>query len=205
MHRRPLTVTLLLSVFLILVGTTGVLAKEDAIVTLDAALPTDPEPGSEITVGWTVETRGVNGELEPFNAEAVFIRLIPATGEPAEVVGRQSPLGHYVATVTVPAGGIRSVEVGVRGESCSGGTCQRSDMMFPIADVGPAVDPGATVYNPVVGAPEAAAATTSPVASTPNIGPMAVIGLALAGVAIVLGVLFLRGRGRTLTPGSTRS
>lgn len=205
MIRRPLALTLLLTTLLVL-GTTAVLAKEGAIATLDDALPTDPQPGSEITVGWTVEMPGMNGEPEPFNAEAVFIRVIPVTGEPVEVVGQQGPNGHYVATATVPAGGIRNVEIGLRGESCSGGTCQRSDLMFTIADVEPAVDPGAAVYNPVVDAPEAAPAdAAAPVSGSNSLALVAVIALALAAAAIVLGTLFLRGRGRMLTPGSSRS
>jgi len=46
-----------------------------------------------------------DGSRIPFNAEGVFVRVLPASGDPVEVVGRQDRLGHYVATVTVPTGG----------------------------------------------------------------------------------------------------
>ena len=185
MLRRKIQSALLLSTLLLLAATTGVLAKDDAIVTLDAALPADPEPGSEITVGWTVTTPGDDGLMAPFNAEGMFIRLIPATGEPVEAVGRQGQPGHYVATVTVPAGGVRDVTFGLRGESCSGGTCERSDIVFVIDDS----------VIPVI---EGSAAA--------NAGPgTGLAGVALAAAAAVLGMVALRSRGRGLTPRASRS
>lgn len=206
MVRRQFPSALLLATLLALGATAGVLAKDDAIVTLDASLPANPEPGSEITVGWTVETLGENGTREPFNADSMFVRVTPPTGEPVEVVGTQGPAGHYVATVTVPPGGIEAVALGLRGESCTAGTCQPSDIMFTIDDSAmPVFEPAppATVTDGVA-APEAPAATTSPA----NVGggplPWAVVGLALA-TAILLAMIALRARGRAFTPGSSRS
>lgn len=93
MVRRQLPTALMLSALLVLAATGSALAKDDAIATLDTSLPSDPEPGSEITVGWTVESPGESGELEPFNAEGMFVRLIPTTGDPVEAVGHQDRLG----------------------------------------------------------------------------------------------------------------
>jgi hypothetical protein len=215
MLRRQIPTAIMLSGILVLAMTAGVLAKGDAIVTLDASLPADPEPGTELTVGWTLETLGENGERFPFNAEAVFVRLVPASGEPVEVVGRQGPLGHYVATVTVPAGGIRDVEVGLRGESCTGGTCQRSDIMFAIDDsatplfaAAPARAGGANpggAGDGAAAAPESAAGSTSLPSMTSDALPMGLLGLALALAAIVVAIAVVRMRGRALTTGSSRS
>jgi hypothetical protein len=210
MIRRPLALLLLLTAWFLL-GTATVLAKGDAIVTLDASLPSDPEPGSEITVGWTVETPLENGGRAPFNAEGMFIRLIPTTGEPVEAVGRQNALGHYVATVTVPAGGVAEVAIGLRGESCSAGTCQRSDMLFAIDDSAmPVFEAAAPADVPVdvsgAGtAPEAPAQATSPVGSASGLQPLGVVGIAAAAATLIVAFGYLRPRGRSLTPGSSRS
>ncbi len=201
---RRIPTAIALATLLAIAGTLTAVAKDNAIVTLDATLPGDAEPGSEITVGWTVETPGENGQTSPFNAEGMFIRLIPTTGDPVEAVGRQGPIGHYVATISVPAGGIREVEAGLRGESCTGGTCQRSDLMFTIDELTvPAVAP-ANVAGPNT-APQAPVDTTPPVSIATDPEPLGLAVLGLAALAIALGLVFLRFRGRSLTPGSSRS
>lgn len=204
MPARQIPTAIALATLLTIAGTLTALAKGDGIVTLDATLPGDAEPGSEITVGWMVEIPGENGQMAPFNAEGMFIRLIPSTGDPVEAVGRQGPIGHYVATMTVPAGGIRAVEAGLRGESCTGGTCQRSDLMFTIDEstipaVAPANVSGANT------APEAPVDTSPPVSSASDPQPLGLVVLGLAALAIALGLAFLRFRGQSLTPGSSRS
>lgn len=207
MPRNHILTALLLSALFALAASTVVLAKEDAVVTFDAALPSDPPPGSEITIGWTLEMPGMTGELEPFNADAVFIRLSSATGEPVDVVGRQDQPGHYVATFTVPSAGISRVEIGLRGESCTAGVCQRSDIMFASHEPMPQVaDPAAAVAEPsAVAPPEAVVDATSPVAAASALQPLGVVGLALAAGALALALIFRRARGRALTPGASRS
>ena len=209
MLQRQIPIAFLLSTMVALVATAGVLAKGDAIVTLDTSLPRDPDPGSEITVGWTVETALEDGTRAPFNAEWMFIRLIPTTGEPVEAVGQQDTLGHYVATLTVPAGGIADVAIGLGGESCSGGTCQRADMRFaideramPVFKTAPAIVSGA---GAAAEAPEAPAQVTSSVDTAGGLQPSGIVGIAAVVAAIAVALGLLRGRGRTLTPGSTRS
>ena len=206
MVRRQLPTAVLLSTLLALGVTAGVLAKDGAIVTLDSSLPSDPDPGSEIIVGWTVQVAGQGGQLEPFNAEAMFVRLVPASGEPIEVVGRQDPPGHYVATVTVPAGGIRDVVFGLRGESCSGGTCQPSDILFAVDDsVVPVFAPAGAQAASEPNAPAAPDGTAPSVGVSGDPQSLGFVGLALAAAAIVVAAVVLRARGRDLTPGSSRS
>jgi hypothetical protein len=204
MPRPQIPTAIVLATLLAVAGTLTAFAKEGAIATLDAPIPGDAEPGSEITVGWTVETPGGNGEVTPFNAEGMFIRLIPATGDPVEAVGTQGPIGHYVATMTVPAGGIRGVEAGLRGESCTGGTCQRSDLLFTIDE---STTPAVAAENAAGAntAPEAPVDTTPPVSIASDPLPMGLVVLGLAALAIALGLVVLRVRGRSLTTGSSRS
>jgi len=199
--RSSTVVATFLAVTLTLTAAAAALAKEDAIVTLDAALPTDPQPGSEITIGWTVESPVIGSASEPFNAEGVFIRLVPASGDPVEAVGHQDPPGHYVATLTVPSGGLRDVEIGIRGESCSLGTCQRSDLLFvidePVAQGRALPDAGI----PDAGVPDAAV----PDAGSGGSQPSAVVVLALAAGAIVFALALMRTRGRTPASRSSRT
>ena len=181
MRRLQIPTALALSSMLLLAATAGALAKDDVIVTFDSALPTDPEPGSEITIGWTVETPGRDGQMEPFNAEGMFVRLIPATGDPVEAIGRQGPPGHYVTTLTVPASRIVDVEAGLRGESCSGGTCQPSDILFSIEES----TTGEGMVAPAVN--DAHGSASNPPVSSPDIEPLMLLGF-LAGIAVVAGI-----------------
>jgi hypothetical protein len=188
MLRQHAAASILLGIALALMVTTAALAKGDAVATIDSPLPPDADPGTEITVGWTVTVPVPDGSPAPFNAEAMFIRLIPNAGEPVEVVGRQDRLGHYVATVTMPAGGLRDVEFGLRGESCSGGTCERSDLIFTTAE-----------------APLAAAIRSATASTAAPAMDLSVVLALLAGVAILAGIGATTLRSGRVEPGSTRS
>lgn len=207
MLRRQVPAALALSTLMILAATVGTAAKGDAIVTLNSTLPGDAEPGSEITVGWTVEMP-IEGGMAPYSSEHMIIRLIPSTGNPVEAAGQQGPPGHYVATLTVPSGGISDVEVGLLGESCSGGTCQRSDLLFTIDEsVVPAISPGTPASVPGANAPGQAPVDTAPPAGAAgDLRGFIMLGLAMAAAAIVVGVLIARDRGRRgITASSSRS
>ena len=202
MLRRQIPTALFLGLVLVLATTLTTLAKEESIVTLDASVPTDPQPGSELTIGWTIHTPGENGERLPFNAEGMFVRLFPPSGEPVEAMGRQDPPGHYVATVTAPVGGIRAIEVGLRGESCTAGTCERSDIVFQIDESAiPAIAPGVPAKRAADAAQDVPPTTASPAIAAGDPQPVGLAGLGLVIIALVVGVAFLRGRGRALTPG----
>jgi hypothetical protein len=212
-HLRPIVV--MLAALGLVLSTAGVaLAKGDAVVTLDEPLPTDPEPGSKVTIAWTLDMPdGANGTI-PLNSEGVFIRFTPPKGEPLEVVARQDREGHYRATVTVPDGGLGSPVFGLKGEACfAGGGCQRSDIMFPLAAEArpPLPDPAAALVAPAVQPPVAVApapqppapvldttptqTVPSPAAATVDLTALPLV--ALVGLAVAAGlVLLIRGRGR---------
>ena len=183
--RRSTHVTLasLLAVAAVVTLGSAAVGKEGGIATLAAPLPRDAEPGSTITVHWSVKAfNGSNGELGPLSATGVYIRLIGL--DVSEVVGREEAPGQYVADVVVPKGGIKSAEFGVRGTATMpDGSTTPSNMVFQFdgillqGAVPPVVKPG--------DAPAAEPTTTTPTpAPTPSpINPLFVLGV----LALVLG------------------
>jgi hypothetical protein len=102
-------------------------AKGNAMAALDAPIPPDADPGSELEVGWRAWTPDGGAEW-PFAGSPVFIRLVSTDGtSTTEVLGRENPRGsgHYLATISVPPGGVGRVEIGLLGESCVDGSCTR--------------------------------------------------------------------------------
>jgi hypothetical protein len=196
---RPIAVSLV-AIGLILSGAATALAKgEDAVVTLDEPLPVDAPAGSTVRIAWSVDIALDGGSL-PFNAEGVFVRLMPATGAPVHVVAVQDEPGHYVATVEVPKGGLGKVLFGLRGEACSAdGGCMPSDEYFRVgSDTGGFVAPAA--HPPIVPAPVAQdPAAQAPVAPAPAVGPtidatwLPIATLAVLGL-VALGLLALNRR-----------
>ena len=164
------------------------LAKEGAEAKLDTAIPRDAEPGSTIEVGWSVFSIFDDKE-EPVVGSPVYIRLVAPDGTTStEVMGTELPSGsgHYVASIDVPAGGIGEVIVGMVGEACyQDGSCERSDVIFPLTD-----DPLVTGAAPTADAP----APATPIGA--QLLPLVAIGAAFAVVG-ALGALLI-GRRRTL-------
>ena len=197
-HLRPFAATLL-ALALVLSAAASALAKgEDAVVTLDAPVPVGTVPGSTVEIAWTLDIAQDDGSTLPFNAEGVYVRLTPASGVPIEVVARQDRVGHYIATVSVPAGGLGDVVFGLRGDACyADGRCERADAFFTIADAGgqAIADPAAApVVQPPAGAPSVA--TETPPVSAPDLTWLPVLALAVLAVLAVLAAA-IRGRGRT--------
>lgn len=201
MFRRHLATSLLIALCLSALASTAVLAK-GGVVTLDAQLPSDPQPGSDLTIGWTVGTPLENGTTAPFSAEGMFVRIVPPSGEPVEAIGTEGPTGHYTATIVVPEGGIRDVEFGLRGESCIGGVCERSDLMFGVAEA-PA-EPAPAVVEAAPPAQEPVVSQSSSESAQAPALDLPVLLAVLGGVAILAGIGATMARGRRLEPGSTR-
>ena len=91
--------------------------------------------GSLVDVGFTVSSP--YDPAAPFLGVPVFIRLQPLApgAEATEGTGVESSpgSGHYVAQVTIPAGGIAAVEAGLRNETCTAGRgCSRTDYLLSI-------------------------------------------------------------------------
>jgi hypothetical protein len=190
--RRLATASLLGSMLLFGIADTAA-AKGDAMAALDAPIPPDADPGTELQVGWRAWMPDGTSEW-PFTGSPVFMRLISADGTSStEAFGRENPegSGHYLATIQVPAGGVGLVEVGLFGETCVHGACSRSDILFdlpeerrvPMAAAPVIVDPPV----PAVPAPEPMPAAQ---ATPPDNVPTALVIVAGAvALALLLGLL----------------
>jgi hypothetical protein len=117
-------------------------AKEGAVARLTTPLPLSAAPGTAIRVSWAVEVPDGKGGREPFTANQMFVRLLSRTGAAATTAYADTVAdGGNVAMVTVPAGGIGGVRVGLRGTACDAAGCRASDAIFPVAN-DPFVSPG---------------------------------------------------------------
>jgi hypothetical protein len=112
-------------------------AKEDVQATLSTSIPLDASPGTRLTVAWKLFSLDEQGERQPFGANGVFVRLLSASGarptEGVAPVGAHAT-GEYEATVIVPEGGIRDVELGLAGWISDANGTRRSDVIFPITN-----------------------------------------------------------------------
>jgi hypothetical protein len=178
---------------------------EAAKLTLDDPLPVDAQPGSEVVIAWTLGVVDGDGTTEPFSASGVYIRLTPDTGKPLEVTARQDRTGHYIASVTVPPGGLGAVVIGLQGTAClANGECSRADEIFMTAKAGSRggvlpVDPVAKPPTADQPASKPASATPAPTATVAP-DPATLLLALLAGLGVLgAGALFIRRRSRTAT------
>ena len=174
-----------------------VLAKEGGLVTLAAPIMRDADPGSTLTVEFTVTGVG-DADSRPVSGWPVVLRLTAPDGSYNEALGvERGASGTYVATIEVPAGGIASADFAVQGVSTfADGTTERSD--WPLAVDGLLLTTKANPA-PAAAAPVAVPAADPPTASpAPDDGPaMLAAAVALGGV-VAIGLLYLSGRRRSL-------
>jgi hypothetical protein len=166
-----------------------VLAKGEGIVTLAAPIPRDADPGSTLTVVFTVTGLG-DADSRPVSGWPVVLRLTAPDGSYNESLGvERGASGTYVATIDVPAGGIASADFAVQGISTfADGSTVRSDM--PLAVDGVLMT---TTANPAP-APAAPPADPAAAAPAPDFG-LALVGAVIAvGGGIIAGLLYLSGR-----------
>ncbi len=206
MHRRrslPLPALPGLAVLAACLVAAPVALAKDGEARLDAPISPDAAPGSTVTVGWlALASDGATDH--PMYGSPLFIRLISPTGEAVEQGGTEDPpgSGHYLATLAVPAGGIARFEIGLRGEACTAGVCERSDWLLRISDrpsgYGPpvAATGAGAAGGPVPASPDPQgghAATTSATRSDGSLAaPFLLLVLALG--ATVLGSIAIRRR-----------
>jgi hypothetical protein len=112
-------------------------AKEGVKAELTTSIPLDAPAGTELKVGWRLFSVNDEGQQEAFGANGVYVRLLSASGADAEEgvapVGAH-PTGQYEATVTVPEGGIRDVQVALMGWRSDANGTRRADVLFPITN-----------------------------------------------------------------------
>jgi len=129
--------TLLGIVSLALVAALPAAAKEGVHATLETAIPLDAPAGTHLKVRWKLGYADENGVRRPFGANGVFVRFLSGTG--AGVTTGFAPSGAYEngrfsATVVVPEGGIRDVQVGLRGFTSGANGTHNADQLFPITN-----------------------------------------------------------------------
>jgi hypothetical protein len=125
-------------------------AKRDVQATLEnpAAL-TRAQGGERVRLAFAMSTAPRLPILDPrgrvpphpFGALGVYVRVTPSNGGAPAIVSadppgdRGYPAGRYVADVTVPAGGIRSLAIGLEGyQYVAGHAPRRSDVFFAIVN-----------------------------------------------------------------------
>lgn len=130
--RRSPVLALVLGLGLLIGTASSVAAKAGIIARLDAPLPRHAQPGTVVTIGWILIVPGSSGLI----GTGTILRVYPSNGGATVDVGaNEDRTGHYVATVTVPAGGIATIGIGIPGESCyAGGGCVPAVDFFTVTD-----------------------------------------------------------------------
>lgn len=100
-------------------------AKDGVRATLTTRVPADARAGTRLRVGWTLATR----DGHAFGGGGIFVRLLSASHAGAQTTYVRCS-GRCAARVVVPEGGIRDVQIGIRGFTNTG----RADVLFPIAN-----------------------------------------------------------------------
>ena len=109
-------------------------AKEGGLVTLAAPIPRDAEPGSSLTVTFTVTIPDESGHMVPFAGSPMVLKLVGPDGTTTEAMGaeRGTP-GTYTATIRVPSSGISTAVFGIRGTGvAANGTTSIEDLAFDV-------------------------------------------------------------------------
>lgn len=139
-------------------------AKEDVKATLISEIPLDAPAGAELDIAWKLFYVDENGERRPFGANGVFVRLLSASGAASQEgvahVGADDT-GAYEATVVVPQGGIRDIEIRLMGWMSYATGNRRSDRVFPITN-DPVPTPGPIASAGADGAVPAASERGAP-------------------------------------------
>jgi hypothetical protein len=107
--------------------------KEGARATLTTRVPLTAAPGTSFRVAWTVTILD-SGKRRPFGAGGMFVRLLsPARGASTKVYA-QGVNGRYHATVIVPRGGLRGIQLGLRSWVSDPKGTRESDWLLPITN-----------------------------------------------------------------------
>jgi hypothetical protein len=108
-------------------------AKEGVVARVLTPISRVAEPGSKVTVVCTL-THVEAGKRRPFGGGYVFVRLVGAFGTRSPLVygvGTRR-LGRYRASVRVPRGGSKRLEIGIMGTVCDAKGCRSAPKLFPI-------------------------------------------------------------------------
>jgi hypothetical protein len=93
-------------------------AQENVVARVLTPISRDAKPGTSVTVKWTL-TAAEAGKRRPYRPGYVFVRLVGPGGARTPLAYGVHLLrpGGYRASVKVPRGGVRRVEIGVLGST----------------------------------------------------------------------------------------
>ena len=97
-------------------------AKDGVLATITSRVPMQATVGTKFVVAFTLK----DAQGHPFNAEHVFVKVICPERDVTTIAFASRaahPTGRYRVVATVPAGGIGTVRIGLRGSS---------DVYFPV-------------------------------------------------------------------------
>jgi len=108
-------------------------AKDGVVVRVLTPISRDAEPGSRVTVVWTL-TSVEAGKRRPFGGGYVFVRLFGPRGSrtPLAYAVEAGQRGRYRASVRIPRGGVVRVAIGIMGSVCDSEGCRPAPKYFPI-------------------------------------------------------------------------
>ena len=119
----------LIAVLVVLVAALPAAAKDGGQALLLLGIPHHRPAGSVITVRWTVKEAGT-----PFAASGMFVTLVGRGRSSTEVAPQKAP--PYSVRIRIPAGGIRKIEVGLRGWAVTASGRHFAPVLFPVAKAG---------------------------------------------------------------------
>ena len=108
-------------------------AKEGVKATLTSEVPLRAEPGTPLTVRWTL-SYAEDGKRRPFEAGGLYVRLRGVSRAHTETAWAGGDRGSYWAHVTVPKSGIGDIEFGLVGWQTDARGSRRADAIFPITN-----------------------------------------------------------------------
>jgi hypothetical protein len=132
---RRLIPGLLLVAAAFLVAALPAAGKDGVKATLTTRIPLHAPAGTQLKVGWTLAYRDEHGKRHVFGGGGIFVRLLSTSGANAETsFARVGKPGHYSATVRVPKGGIRDIQIGIHGWASGPTGTRPADELFPITN-----------------------------------------------------------------------
>ena len=101
-------------------------AKEGVRAVLEKPVNLATAPSERMRIEW----RLLDEQGRPFGAAGIYLRVSRCGGSPRMVSARNRGRGRYVASVHVPAGGIRKLLVGLKGWRITPTRKMRADRYF---------------------------------------------------------------------------
>src|SRR5205823_334555 len=87
-------------------------SEEGVKATLTTRIPIAAPAGTMVRVSWTLSYRDEHGQRHPFGGGGIFVRVL-GRSHAAQTALARGTTGRYVATVRVPKGGMRGIQIGM--------------------------------------------------------------------------------------------